>query len=118
MEVGEMLRKLRHENGIYQKELAKYLNVSNGTISNYEKGTHSPDLDTLQKFAEYFGVSTDYLLGRTEFSDNLNILNDSFSTDYTVSQFMNTVLELPSKDRESLSDYVNLLKLRQRSRKR
>lgn len=118
MEVGQMLRKLRHDKGIYQKELAKYLNVSNGTISNYEKGTHSPDLDTLIKFAEYFGVSTDYLLGRTEYCHNLNTLNDSFSTDYTVSQFMNTVLELPPKDREVLSDYVNLLKLRQKSRKR
>lgn len=118
MEVGEIIQELRQEKGVYQKDLAKYLNVSNGTISNYEKGTHSPDLDTLIKLADYFGVTTDYLLGRTKYRYNLETLNRSLTVDYTVSDFVNTVLELSPKDCEYLSDHLNLLKLRQRSRKR
>lgn len=66
MNFGEKLFKLRTERGIYQKELAEYLEVSIGTISNYENGVHYPDLATLCKFAEYFHVSTDYLLDLTE----------------------------------------------------
>lgn len=62
---AERLAELRTFSGIYQKELAGYLNVSIGTVSNYEKGIHQPDLETLCKLADYYGVSTDYLLGRT-----------------------------------------------------
>lgn len=62
---AERLEELRTANGIYQKELAIYLNVSIGTISNYENGIHQPDLNALCQLADYFGVTTDYLLGRT-----------------------------------------------------
>ena len=44
MKVGEILASLREERKIGQKELAVYLNVSIGTISNYEHNVHSPDL--------------------------------------------------------------------------
>lgn len=62
-----ILRQLRTQKGVYQKELADYLNVSIGTISNYEQGIHNPDLDTLCKIADYYEISTDYLLGRTSY---------------------------------------------------
>ncbi len=57
MNFGEKLYRLRVERGIYQKQLAAYLHVSVGTISNYENGIHSPDLKTLSKLASYFRVS-------------------------------------------------------------
>lgn len=56
---------LRTSHGIHQKDLALYLNVSIGTISNYEHGIHQPSLNTLCLLADYYGVSADYLLGRT-----------------------------------------------------
>lgn len=65
MVLGEKLALLREKREIYQKELATYLEVSIGTISNYEKGIHEPDLETLCKLSDYYGVTTDYLLGRT-----------------------------------------------------
>ncbi|GFH96061.1 HTH-type transcriptional regulator Xre [Lachnospiraceae bacterium] len=67
MNFGEKLYRLRVERGIYQKQLAAYLHVSVGTISNYENGIHSPDLKTLSKLASYFRVSADYLLDRTDY---------------------------------------------------
>lgn len=66
MRLGEKLALLRENKEIYQKELATYLEVSIGTISNYEKGIHEPDLETLCKLADYYEVSADYLLGRTD----------------------------------------------------
>lgn len=113
MEIGQVLAELRTEKGIYQKELAVYLNVSIGTISNYEKGIHYPDLNTLCKLADYFGVTTDYLLSRTEYRYNPETLSRSLTKDYTISDLVNTTLELSPKDLNSMIDYIELLKLRQ-----
>ena len=65
MAISDKLTLLRESKGVYQKELAAYLKVSIGTISNYENGVHEPDLVTLGKLADFYGVSTDYLLERT-----------------------------------------------------
>ena len=65
MEFGTFLANLRKERGILQKELAGHLNVTVATISNYETGVHFPDLHTLIRIADFFQVSTDYLLQRT-----------------------------------------------------
>ena len=64
-QLGEILAELRQERGMTQKALGHVLCVSAGTISNYEKGVHLPDADKLIILADYFHVSTDYLLGRT-----------------------------------------------------
>lgn len=65
------LKELRLEKNITQEELADFLNVSKSTISLYENGVREPDLKLLVSIADYFNVSTDYLLGRIE-SDYLN----------------------------------------------
>ena len=57
------LRKARH---ISQIKLAMDLSVSQNTISRYETGAHEADYDMLIRLADYFDVSIDYLLGRTE----------------------------------------------------
>lgn len=112
MELGELLIQLRKERGIYQKELAAYLNVSIGTISNYEHGVHSPDPETLKKLADYFDVSTDFLLQRTTYRYSLDSLNKQITEDYTAGDIMNTTLELNPQNCRALADYVELLKLR------
>ena len=58
--------KARKEKGLTQAELGKYFNLSKQTISSYENGGSSPDKDTLQRLADFFSVSVDYLLGRTD----------------------------------------------------
>ncbi|MCK8824691.1 helix-turn-helix domain-containing protein [Fuchsiella alkaliacetigena] len=64
--IGDRIKKLRKENNIYQKDLAKELGLKQQTISLYESNKRQPDYDTLQKIANYFNCSTDYLLGRTD----------------------------------------------------
>ena len=68
----EQLRKLRKKNNLSMKELGKVLNVSESTISLYESGKREPDFETLIKLAEYFNVSTDYLLGRSDAKEQPN----------------------------------------------
>ena len=59
----EKLRKLRKEKGISLKELGATIGVAESTMSLYENGKRQPDYETLLKFAKYFNVSADYLLG-------------------------------------------------------
>ncbi|MGE5572991.1 MAG: helix-turn-helix domain-containing protein [Bacteroidota bacterium] len=65
MNLGEQIAHLRKAKGISQDELADLIGVSRGAISMYEINKREPDYETLQKLADFFGVSTDYLLGRT-----------------------------------------------------
>ncbi|SET15274.1 DNA-binding transcriptional regulator, XRE-family HTH domain [Natronincola peptidivorans] len=64
--LGERIKKLREEQGLSQLEMAKVLGVGNSTMSMYESNARKPDYETLKKIADYFNVTTDYLLGLTE----------------------------------------------------
>lgn len=67
------LKELREKKGLLQKDVANYLKIARNTYSQYEIGAREPDIITLISLADYFGVSIDYLVGRT---DNPNITND------------------------------------------
>lgn len=60
------LKHLRKEKGISQLKLAMDLSMNQNSISRYENGTREADYATLIKFADYFDVSIDYLLERTD----------------------------------------------------
>lgn len=63
---GKRLKKLRSEKeGLTQEKLGEIFNVRKGTVSNWENGNRFPDENTLIKLADYFDVSVDYLLGRS-----------------------------------------------------
>ncbi|MCI9141278.1 MAG: helix-turn-helix transcriptional regulator [Lachnospiraceae bacterium] len=80
MNLSGQLTTLRQIKNIGQKVLAAYLNVSVATISNYENGVYQPDLNTLCRFAEYYGVSIDYLLGRSTHSASASVSQESGSS--------------------------------------
>ncbi|HUX22359.1 MAG TPA: cobalamin-dependent protein [Spirochaetia bacterium] len=63
---AERLRILRGERGLRQLEVARKIGVAQTTIANYEQGTRFPEEATLRKIADLFGVSIDWLFGRTE----------------------------------------------------
>lgn len=69
MRIGGIIKKLRLQQKITQSQLAQVLNVERTTISNYENNYSNPDIETVVKLADYFNVSTDYLLSRIETSD-------------------------------------------------
>lgn len=60
------LKELRKSRGISQLKLAMDLNMNQNSISRYETGEREADYATLIKFADYFNVSIDYLLERTD----------------------------------------------------
>jgi len=108
--VGKVMSELRAERNMGQKELAILLNVSIGTISNYENNVHTPDPEMLGRIADIFGVTVDYLLGRTGYRCPPESLKRYITTDYTVSGFVNTILSLDAGARNSVTDFANYLK--------
>lgn len=69
MTLGERLRISRMRKKLTQKEVAKKLNISNISLSAYERDTTDPDTKTLKKLSEIYEVSTDYLLGLTDYEN-------------------------------------------------
>ena len=61
--LNERIKELRTERNITQVTLAKELSVSKQSVSNWENDNIQPSIDMLIKIAEFFSVSTDYLLG-------------------------------------------------------
>jgi transcriptional regulator with XRE-family HTH domain len=63
---SKRLKSLRLDSNLKQSELANKLKIANSTVSMYEQGRRSPDVDTLRKLALFFNVSIDYLLGKSD----------------------------------------------------
>lgn len=59
------IRELRKARGWQQADLAKLIAVSRQAVGNYETGERAPDLETIGKLCDIFGVTADYLLGRS-----------------------------------------------------
>ena len=63
--IGDRLAELREEKGLKQRELADKLHLSKSTISTYERDKHCPEYKILIRIANYFDVTTDYILGNS-----------------------------------------------------
>lgn len=61
----ERIRNLRIDHNYTQRQIAEYLNIKQNTYSQYEIGVLNYPIDVLMKLADLYGVSIDYLLGRT-----------------------------------------------------
>lgn len=70
MTVGERIADLRKHRGLSQYQLAKLLNIATSTLGMYETGKRKPNVEMLEQIAEFFNVSTDYLLGRDPKEDD------------------------------------------------
>lgn len=64
--IGDILKKLREHHQLTQSELCKQMGIRPSTYNNYERNRRCPDADALVRFAQYYHVSADYLLGMTQ----------------------------------------------------
>lgn len=98
MKMNKRLVSLRKEKGLSREELSNKLGVSYSTIAKYESGSREPDIEMIDKIANLFGVTTDYLLGR---SDQPHLKEDfeAFQNDPTLERWYK---ELPKSTEEDL----------------
>lgn len=71
MSLGENLRDILDQHNLTQKELAAKLSITPSALGNYIQGTREPDYNTLIRLADYFHVTTDFLLGHKVKGDTL-----------------------------------------------
>lgn len=112
MTFGEQLEKLRKEKHMTQEEMGEKFGICASTLSNYERGVHQPDLEFIDKVADYFHVSIDYMFGRTSFCSPIDQLNVLLSDSFTVGDLLNIVLEYDHPHLELLLSYLDYLSSR------
>ena len=98
MELSEILKELRVEANLTQKELANKLKIGQSTIVGYEKGEREATLTNLSRYADFFGVSLDYLAGR----------EDDFGARVSAGTVAPMEKTPNAKERELLADYRQL----------
>ena len=103
---GRIIRKLRLEKNMTQKDLAIKLNKAESTIGLWEQGRRELDYDSLNEVANLFSVSVDYLLGRSFARDNTasNELDD-----FTFALY-GEVKDLTEAEKEDILDMVKKMK--------
>jgi transcriptional regulator with XRE-family HTH domain len=78
---AERLKQLRKENGITMEDLAEEIGTTKSTISRYENNKREPKKHFIEKTAEYFNVSTDYLLGLKNEKSSADKIKKAISDD-------------------------------------
>ena len=79
MDIGKIIKKLRKENNMTQEDLANKLGITRGAVSLYEQDKRKIDYKSINKLADIFGVSSDYILGRVEKKDQVKTISDAIS---------------------------------------
>lgn len=112
MAVGDKIAELRNRRGLSQYQLAKMLNVATSTLGMYETNKRKPNVEMLEKIADVFDVTTDYLLGRDK-ADTKNPQNDLSRNQKLVAYSID-----PDISDEERQDIINLVKIAMKNRRR
>ncbi len=102
---SDRLKKLRDENNVSQFDLSNYLGISQQALSKWENEKTEPDNDSLVKIANYFNVSTDYLLGNSESKQ----IEKPYDNDLEKVLF-SKAKDLSDEDKKAVLGIINALK--------
>ena len=109
-ELRVLIRDLREDNDIKQKTVSEYLGVSQQTYSNYENGHRDIPIWVVAKLAQFYKVSTDYLLGAdTSYLGNTN-LHNTYLGDVTLHDVVYDLQKFDARERRDLLRYIKFLK--------
>lgn len=104
---SELLVELRQDRKMTQEDLAKVLFVTSGTISNYENGVHLPDVEKLISLADFFDVTTDYLLGRCASRLSPDVLDEVVMEDRTAGDLLQDIHNFSPERKKALNVILN-----------
>lgn len=105
---GELLQELRKDHRLSQKQLADVIAVTTGTVSNYENNQHLPDIEKLIMLADYFGVTTDYLLGRSISRLPPDIFEEQLVPGKSMSSILNDFRKLSPDRKNTILSFMNV----------
>ncbi len=109
VEFHRIITLLRKERGITQKKAAAELGLSQALLSHYEKGIRECGLEFVVKIADYYDVSCDYLLGRSEQRNGLVIQAEDIPNPETMKDNVFKGSVLPTMNKKLISNSLNIL---------
>lgn len=109
MEFNRIITLLRKERGITQKQAAAELGVSQALLSHYEKGIRECGLDFVVRVADYYGVSCDYLLGRSADRTGLTLSVEDIPSPESAKDSIYKGSVLPTLNKKLISNSLNIL---------
>ena len=104
------IKNLRQSRELNQVQLAEKLGVKKQSISNWENDNIMPSIEMLIRIADFFHVSTDYLLGADSGYLGSTNLNGKYLGDVTMHDVVFDLQKLNAKDRRDLLKYIRFLK--------
>lgn len=108
--IDKTLINLREVNFLTQTDIAHHLHLSSSTISHYEKGITVPPTEIIFRLAEFYDVTTDYILGRCASKTNLN---DTYALKLTNKMTIGDAVEIMTKmndaEREHLAYFIEVI---------
>ncbi|MDE6388719.1 MAG: helix-turn-helix domain-containing protein [Lachnospiraceae bacterium] len=108
-ELRTLIKDLREDHDLKQKDVASYLSISQQTYSNYESGHREIPTWVVAALAKYYNVSSDYLLGTVVgYPGNMN-LHKTYLDDITLLDVMLDIQKLKREDRQNLLKYLGYL---------
>lgn len=114
--ICDVMKELREEKGLNQKDIATHLHISQQTYSTYETGVSQLPLHHLLSLAKFYNVNCDFLLGRTRYRQSYEFLNAPLTFGISIGEFISHVLAIKPQRRMSLIDYALFLKEGKKSR--
>jgi transcriptional regulator with XRE-family HTH domain len=115
MKFGDRIRLLRDEMNISRDDLANKLNISYSALSKYETNERFPrDEDFLNKIADFFDVSIDFLFGRSDMQKPDNNANEIVTKTFSLKE---SVTDLPQEALDQIDEYIRLMKLKYKDKK-
>ena len=109
MEFNRIIKLLRTERGITQKQAAEDLHISQALLSHYEKGIRECGLDFVVRVADYYGVSCDYLLGRSADRTGAVLTADDIPNPDKMKDNVYHGSVLPTMNKKLISNSLNVL---------
>jgi transcriptional regulator with XRE-family HTH domain len=100
----DILKELRISRDMTQEELAEKISTKRANVGNWESGRVSPGFSIIKKIAEFFGVSTDYLLGTNYFPTNERPIVVISPEDL---ELLQSIKKLPENDQEAVKALIN-----------
>lgn len=114
--IGDILKELRLKRQLTSEQLCERLGIKGGSYRNYERNDRKPDYDTLVKLADFYGVSTDYILGRPNAKAPKDPFDEIETIDEMEKDLIKEWLNLDEKSRKSFLSVLRKIVLKEEAR--
>ena len=96
-----------------QTDIAEIINKNQQQYSRYEKGTRELPLSALMKLADFYGLSTDYLLGRTNRKEGAVSIGEQITSEFSAGEVISDIAMLSPERRAAAVEFILFLKSRE-----